>query len=84
MIIEIFLNDIAFKLRQSIILLLTALIYLIVNMSFVLISGKVIYPGINWKNWISYVISIITLLIVFGVFALGLIFYRKVKLPNMK
>lgn len=59
------------------------MIYLIVNMSYVLISGNIIYPGMNWKNWISYIISLLTLLIMFGVFGLGLLYYKKVKIYYM-
>lgn len=49
-------------------LIVIAIIYLIVNMFYVLVTGIEIYPGINWRNGISYIISVITLGIMFGVF----------------
>ena len=52
-------------------------------MTFVLITGKVIYPGIDWKNAISYIIGVVTLGIVFGVFSMGVCLYRSVKIPAM-
>ncbi|CAD8082375.1 unnamed protein product [Paramecium sonneborni] len=77
--IDFILNDIQFQLKQSLALIVIAIIYLIVNMFYVLVTGIEIYPGINWRNGISYIISIITLGIMFGVFQLGLLYQNKIK-----
>ena len=52
-------------------------------MTFVLITEREIYPGINWKNAISYIVGVVTLGIVFGVFSIGVFVYRSVKIPVM-
>ncbi|CAD8175981.1 unnamed protein product [Paramecium pentaurelia] len=81
--VDFILNDIQFQLKQSIVLIVIAIIYLIVNMFYVLVTGIQIYPGINWRNGISYIISVITLGIMFGVFQLGLLYQNKIKKPLM-
>lgn len=48
-------------------------------MTFVLITDREIYPGINWKNIISYIVSVVTVMIVFGVFSFGVWYFNKIK-----
>lgn len=50
-------------------------------MIYVLGTGVEIYPGINWTNAISYILCLVTVLVVIGVFSLGLLYYDKVKKP---
>ncbi|KAM3137846.1 hypothetical protein pb186bvf_010089 [Paramecium bursaria] len=80
-IIEFYLNDIIIPRKHGYILIFIAVAYLIVNLSYVLITGLEVYPGINWINVLSYIIAIATLILVFLSFS-GAVFYcERVKLP---
>lgn len=57
----------------------TGILYMIVNLTYVKTTGDVIYVGITWDNGISYIIMVVTFVIVFGVFALGKFYHDKVK-----
>lgn len=50
-------------------------------MIYVKTTGIEIYPGISWDNLITFIVSIMTFLIVIGVFTLGKLYYDKVKQP---
>jgi len=48
-------------------------------MIYVKTTGVEIYPGISWDNSITFIVSIMTFLIVIVVFILGKLYYDKVK-----
>ena len=50
-------------------------------MIYVKTTGIEIYPGISWDNLITFIVSIMTFLIVIGAFTLGKLYYDKVKQP---
>ena len=60
-------------------LVILAIMYLFVNLGYVLITDKVIYPGITWKNLISYLLGIVTMGLVSGTFWMGVYYTEKYK-----
>lgn len=65
--------------RHLSILVILAIIYSIINISFVVTTGEEIYPGISWDNFISYIITLIGLIILTLTFLLGEFVYKRWK-----
>lgn len=56
-----------------------AVVYTIVNATYVLTGGHVIYPGITWTDLSTYLTMLVTSIIVGLTFLLGYYVYHKVK-----
>ena len=65
--------------RHIYVLIIVAQIYVIVNFTYVMISGKRIYPGINWVSMKSHLVISTAFIMMMLTFALGYFVYEKFK-----
>ncbi|KAM3137843.1 hypothetical protein pb186bvf_010086 [Paramecium bursaria] len=82
-IIEFYLNDIIIPRKHGLIFIFLSLAYLIVNLTYVLVTELEIYPGVNWRNGLSYIIAVATIILIFISFACAVIYCEKVKLASI-
>jgi hypothetical protein len=71
-------------LRHAFVIILTATAYAIVNATYVLTTGIIIYPGITWDNLNSVILVPLTLITTLGSFYIGKFLYEKVKDKKIK
>ncbi len=55
------------------------ILYGFLNMSVVLATGSVLYPGITWTNWISYATIVVSSFLMISTFFGGKFYYDRVK-----
>ena len=68
--------------RHGLIFIFLSFAYLIVNLTYVLVTELEIYPGVNWRNGLSYIIAVATIILIFISFACAVIYCEKVKLAS--
>lgn len=67
LLIDFILNPVEFYIRRYLFLLLVALLYVLVNLSYTL-AYQPVYSILKWTDYFSYVLSV-------GAFAIGLVMY---------
>jgi hypothetical protein len=80
--IEFLINNLSFprNLLKGIVLL--SVVYLIITMVYSLTVSEV-YPGINFRNIFSYIISMVSIGLIVGTFFLGEWLFLKLKKPKI-
>ena len=81
--LDMVFNSFSFPKNHFIILLIFAVIYLIINLTYSL-AVKVIYKPIDWVSFLSYVLSVSSIAMVYGMHCLGRFIYNKYKKPKME
>ena len=83
MVIEYCFNNIEFKLRHLIPIFLFGLIYLGVNSAYTLLTGNIIYPGIDYKSYLCTILLLICILLIIFWFWLGYYIFKKFKFQRI-
>jgi len=84
MYLEFIFNSIEFKWRHFIFIALIGIVYLGVNVAYTILTGNVIYPGMDFLSVLSYVFLSIAIILIFVHFFAGYFIYYKYKFPIIK
>ena len=81
--LDMVFNTFSFPKSHFIILLFFAVLYLIINLTYSL-TVKVIYKPIDWVSVLSYVLSVSSIAMTYGMHCLGRFLYNKYKKSRME
>ena len=81
-LIEIVINNIAFKWKHFILIAISSLAYFIINIT-VTLADKPVYPMMDWKSIKSYGFIAVGLITVVLTFMSGVFFYELIKMKRI-